>query len=60
MSFQRNLAIGPNTLEIESPEENVHSKPVDILVYEAAPPRSQVMDAISQLVSALDHNRVAR
>jgi hypothetical protein len=33
---------------------------VDILVYEAAPSGSQVMDAIGKLVSALDRNRVAR
>jgi hypothetical protein len=33
---------------------------VDILVYEASPLGNQVMDAISQLVSALDCDRVAR
>jgi hypothetical protein len=59
MPLQRNPVIGPNALEIESPEENVHPELVDISVYEAAPLRSQVMDAISQLVSAIYHNRVA-
>jgi hypothetical protein len=33
---------------------------VDISTYETAPPGSQVMDAIGQLVSALDRDRVAR
>ena len=47
-------------LEIGSPEENVHPKPEDILVYEAAPSGSQVMDVIGQLVSALYHDRVTR
>jgi hypothetical protein len=33
---------------------------MDILVYEAAPSGNQVMDALGQLVSALDCDRVAR
>jgi hypothetical protein len=61
MSPQRNRATGPNILEIRNPEEDVHPKPVDIHVYEALPPRrDQTMYAISQLVSALDCDRVAR
>jgi hypothetical protein len=47
-------------LEIESLEGNVHPKSVDIFVYETSPPGSQVMDAIDQLVSALDRDRVVR
>ncbi|XP_059431475.1 uncharacterized protein LOC132164978 [Corylus avellana] len=39
MPPQRNPATGPNALEIGSPEDNVHPKPVDITVHEAA--RSQ-------------------
>jgi hypothetical protein len=57
---QRNPTTGPNALEIGSPEGNVHLEPVDILTYETATPGSQVMDAIGQLVSALDCDRVAR
>ena len=45
-------------LEIGSPEGNVHHEPMDIPVYEAAPPGNQVMDNIVQLVSALDRNRI--
>ena len=41
-------------------EGSVHLEPVDIPMYETAPLGSQVMDAISQLVSALDHDRLAR
>jgi hypothetical protein len=33
---------------------------VDIPVYETAPPGNQVMDAIGQLVLALDRGRIAR
>ena len=58
MPPQRNLATGPNTLEIR--EGTVHPEPMDIPIDEETLPRSQVMDAIGQLVSALDHNRIAR
>jgi hypothetical protein len=51
---RRNPTIGPNALEIRSLEGNVHPKLVDILVYEVEPPRSQVIDVIDQLMSALD------
>jgi hypothetical protein len=47
-------------LEIGSPEGNVHPEPVDILVDEATPLGSQVMDTIGLLVLAFDHDRVAR
>ena len=47
-------------MEIEIPKGNVHLEPVDILMYETAPPWSQVMDAIGQLVLALDRDRLAR
>ena len=57
---QKNPATGPNALEIESPEGNGHPELVDIPMYEAAPQGSQVMDAIGQLVLALDHDRLAR
>jgi hypothetical protein len=60
MPPQRNLAIGPNTLEIGSLKGNVHPEPMDIPIYEIAPPGSQVMDMIGQLVSALDRDRLAR
>ena len=60
MPPQRNCATIPNTLEIGSPEGNVHLELVDIPIDEAAPSRSQVMDAIGQLVSTLDRNRVAK
>jgi hypothetical protein len=58
MPSQRNLAIGPNALEIG--EGSVHPKPMDIPIDEATFPGSQVMDAIGQLVLALDCDRVAR
>jgi hypothetical protein len=48
----------PNALEIG--EGSVHPECVDILVNEAMLLGSQVMDAIGQLVSALDRDRVAR
>jgi hypothetical protein len=57
---QRNTTTGPYALEIGSLEGNVLPEPVDIPVDEAAPVGSQVMDAIGQLVSALNHNWVAR
>jgi hypothetical protein len=58
MPPRRNPAIGPNALEIG--EGSVHPKPVDIPVEEATLPGSQVMEAIGQLVSAIDRDRVAR
>jgi hypothetical protein len=58
MPPQRNLATKPNALEIR--EGNVHLEPVDILVEEATLLGSQVMEAIGQLVSAIDRDRVAR
>ena len=60
MPPRRNLATGPNALEIESPKENVQPEPMDILVYKATTLGSQMIDAIGQLVSALDLDRVAR
>jgi hypothetical protein len=60
MPPRRNLATGPNAMEIGSPEGNVHLEPVDIPTCETTPPGSQVMDAIGRLVLALDSNRVAR
>ena len=58
MPPRRNPATGCNALEIG--EGSVHSEPVDIPVVEATLLGSQVMDAIGQLVLALDHDRVAR
>jgi hypothetical protein len=58
MPPQRNPATGSNALKIGSPKGNVHLEPVDIPAYETAPPKSQVMDAIGQLVLALDCDRV--
>jgi hypothetical protein len=54
----KDLVTKPNVLEIE--EGSVHLKPVDISIDEATLPGSQVMDAIGQLVLALDHDRVTR
>jgi hypothetical protein len=54
---RRNPTIGPNALEIG--EGSVHPKPVNIPIKEAILPGSQVMEAIGQLVSAIDHYRVA-
>jgi hypothetical protein len=60
MPPRRNLATRPNALEIKNPKDDVHLKPVDILVYEATPSGSdQVMDTISQLESTLDQDRAA-
>jgi hypothetical protein len=53
-------ATRPNALEIRSLEGNVHHESVDIAMFETVPPRSQVMDAIGQLVFALDLDKVAR
>ena len=39
---------------------SVHPEPMDIPIDEVTLPGSQVMDAIGQLVSVLDHDRVAR
>ena len=58
MPPQRNPATGPNVLEIG--DGSVHPKPVDIPIDEATLPRSQVMDTIGQMVSALDHGRIER
>jgi hypothetical protein len=61
MPPRRNRVTRPNVLEIRNLEDDIHPEPVDISVYAAAPPRrDQTMDAISQLVSALDCDRVAR
>ena len=60
MPPRRNPATRPNTLEIRSLEGNVHLELVDSPIYEAAPLEHHVMDVIGQLVSALDHDRVAR
>jgi hypothetical protein len=45
---------------LEIGEGSVHPESVDIPVDEATLPGSQVMDAIGQLVSAIDCDRVAR
>jgi hypothetical protein len=58
MPPRRNHATGTNALEIG--EGSVHLEPMDIPVEEATLPRSQVMEAIGQLVSAIDHDKVAR
>jgi hypothetical protein len=58
MSPQRDPATGPNTLEID--DGSVHPKPVDIPIDEATLLGSQVIDAIGQLISAIDRDRIAR
>jgi hypothetical protein len=58
MPPRRNPATGPNALDIG--EGSVHPKPVDIHVEESTLHGSQVMEAIGQLVSAIDRDRVAR
>jgi hypothetical protein len=58
MPPRRNPATGPNALEIG--DRSIHPKPVDIPVDDATLLGSQVMDAIGQLVSAIDRDRVAR
>jgi hypothetical protein len=58
MPPRRNSATGPNALGIG--EGSVHPEPVDIPVEESTLPGSQVMEAIGQLVSAIDRDRVAR
>jgi hypothetical protein len=56
----RNLVTEPNVLEIGNPKGNVHLELVDIPIYKVAPLGSQVMDAIGQLVPALDRDGFAR
>ena len=58
MPPRRNPTTGPNALEIG--DGSVHPEPMDIPIDEATLPGSQVMDAIGQLVSALDRDRIAR
>jgi hypothetical protein len=58
MPSRRNPVTGPNALEIG--EGSVHPEPVDISVEEATLPGSQVMEAIGQLVSAIDCDMVVR
>jgi hypothetical protein len=58
MPPQRNPATRPNALEIG--DGSVHPELVDILVNEATLLGSQVMEAIGQLVSAIDRDRIAR
>jgi hypothetical protein len=58
MPLQRNPATGPNALDIG--EGSVHPEPVDIPIKELTLPGRQVMEAIGQLVSAIDRDRVAR
>jgi hypothetical protein len=58
MPPQRNPATGPNALEIG--DGSVHPELVDILVNKATLLGSQVMEAIGQLVSAIDRDRIAR
>jgi hypothetical protein len=58
MPSRRNPATGPNALEFR--EGSLHPKSVDIPVDEATLPGSQVMDAIGQMVSSIDRDRVAR
>ena len=58
MPPRRNLATGPNALEIG--DGSVHPEPVDIPIEKATLLRSQVMDAIGQLILALDRDRITR
>jgi hypothetical protein len=55
---RRNLATGSNALKIG--DGSVHLEPVDIPIDGATLPGSQVMDVISQLVSAIDRDGVVR
>jgi hypothetical protein len=55
---RRNPATRSNVLKIG--EGSVYHEPVDIPIDEATLLGSQVMDAMGQLVLALDRNRVAR
>jgi hypothetical protein len=58
MPPRRNPATGPNTLEIG--EVSVHPEPMDIPIDEVTLLGSQVMDAIGQMVLALDRDGVVR
>jgi hypothetical protein len=58
MPPRRNPATRPNALEIG--DGSVHPELVDIPVNEATLLWSQVMEAIGQLVSAIDRDRIAR
>jgi hypothetical protein len=58
MPPRRNPTTRPNVLEIE--DGSVHPEPMDIPIDEATLLGSQVMDAIGQLVSILDRDRVVR
>jgi hypothetical protein len=58
MPPRRNPTTRPNVLEIG--DGSVHPELVDILVNEAMLLWSQVMEAIGQLVSAIDRDRIAR
>jgi hypothetical protein len=58
MPPRRNPATKPNAMEIG--EGGVHPEPVDVPVDETTLPGSQVMNVISQLVLAIDHDRIAR
>jgi hypothetical protein len=55
---RRNPATGPNALEVR--KGSFHTEHVDIPIDEATLLGSQVMDAIDQLVLAIDCNRVTR
>jgi hypothetical protein len=58
MPPRRNPTTEPNALEIG--DGSVHLEPVDIPVDDATLLGSQVMDAIGQLVSTIDRDRVTR
>jgi hypothetical protein len=58
MPPRTNPATGPNALEIG--EGSVHPEFVDIPIDKTTLLGSQVMEAIGQLVSAINHDRVAR
>jgi hypothetical protein len=58
MPPRRNPATRPNALEID--DGSVHPELVDIPIDEVTLPGSQVMEAIGQLVSAIDRDRIAR
>jgi hypothetical protein len=58
MPPRRNLVTGPNALEIG--DGSVHPEPVDIPIDDVTLLGSQVMDAIGQLVLAINRDRIAR
>ena len=61
MPPRRNPVTRPNALAIGNVEDDIHLEPMDISVYKVVRPgKEQVMDAIGQLVLALDCNRVVR